>query len=73
MLKLLKNLSKKDVLFAFISFVLIAVQVYLDLKIPDYISHDLPVVTTAFGERGFLLDEKDGFFISSLANSLVIS
>jgi|GEM_PF-6863038 len=39
-----------------------------NLKIPDYISHDLPVVTTAFGERGFLLDEKDGFFISSLAN-----
>ena len=38
MLKLLKELNKKDLFFAFISFILIIVQVWLELKMPDYMS-----------------------------------
>lgn len=38
MLKLLKELNKKDCFFAFISFILIIVQVWLELKMPDYMS-----------------------------------
>ena len=36
MIKLLKNLSKKDILIILICFILIAAQVWLELKLPDY-------------------------------------
>lgn len=36
MLKLFKNLTKKDWLFVAVSFVFIVAQVWLDLKLPDY-------------------------------------
>ncbi len=38
MLKLLKNLTKRDYLLAFISVILICAQVFLDLTLPDYMS-----------------------------------
>lgn len=38
MLKLLKNFSKKDWLVVFICVILIALQVWLDLKLPEYMS-----------------------------------
>lgn len=38
MLKLIKNFTKKDVIFILISIALIAFQVYLELKMPDYMS-----------------------------------
>ena len=38
MLKLFKNLEKKDWLFIFISCIFIVLQVWLELKIPDYMS-----------------------------------
>lgn len=38
MLKLFKNLTKKDWLFVGISIVFIVIQVWLDLKLPDYMS-----------------------------------
>ena len=38
MLKLFKNLTKKDIFFALICIVLIVFQVWLDLKMPDYMS-----------------------------------
>ena len=38
MLKLLRNLGKKEIILAIISLILIIAQVWLDLKMPDYMS-----------------------------------
>ena len=46
MLKLLKNFTKKEWLFSFISLILIIAQVYLELKMPDYMSEITVLVQT---------------------------
>lgn len=46
MIKLLKNLSKKDILIILICFILIAAQVWLELKMPDYMSQITILVET---------------------------
>ena len=46
MIKLIKNLRKKDFLIAFICFVLIFGQVWLELKMPDYMSEITKLVQT---------------------------
>ena len=38
MFKLFQNLTKKEVLYAFICITLVAVHVWLELKVPDYMS-----------------------------------
>ena len=47
MFRLLKNLNKKDYLYIFLSIVLICFQVYLDLKIPDYMSEITKMVQSS--------------------------
>ncbi len=46
MFRLFKNLTKRDVLFAFFSLILISFQVWLDLKLPDYMSEITVLVQT---------------------------
>ncbi len=46
MFKLAKNLTKKDVLVILISFALIFAQVWLELKMPDYMSEITRLVQT---------------------------
>lgn len=46
MLKLIKDFRKKDILYILISFVLIVVQVWLELKMPDYMSSITRLVQT---------------------------
>ena len=46
MFKLLKNLNKKEKIFVLISIVLIVLQVWLELKIPDYMSNITILVQT---------------------------
>ena len=46
MLKLLKNLSKREWIFAFICLLLIISQVWLELKMPDYMSEITKLVQT---------------------------
>lgn len=46
MLKLIKNFSKKDILLAFFSFALIFLQVWLELKMPDFMSEITVLVQT---------------------------
>ena len=46
MIRLFKNLSKKDWLFIFVSIGFIALQVWLDLKMPDYMSEITMLVQT---------------------------
>ena len=46
MLKLLKNLTKKDIIYILISTVLIVFEVWLELKMPDYMSEITRLVQT---------------------------
>lgn len=46
MIKLLKKLTKKDCLFIFLSFLTVAATVWLDLKMPDYMSAITKLVET---------------------------
>lgn len=51
MIKLLKKLTKKDWLFVFISVLLIVFQVWLELKMPDYMSNITQLVQTKGADR----------------------
>ena len=46
MIKLFKNLTKKDILFLFICVLLIVFQVWIELKMPDYMSEITKLVQT---------------------------
>ena len=46
MIKLFKNLTKKDVCFILVAILLIVFQVRLDLKLPDYMSEITRLVQT---------------------------
>ncbi len=46
MIKLLKNFEKKQWLYIFLAFIFIILQVYLELKIPDYMSQITTLVQT---------------------------
>ena len=70
MLKLLKELNKKDWFFAFISFILIIVQVWLELKMPDYMSEITKLVQT----KGTLMSDiltQGGYMLLCAFGSLV--
>ena len=46
MLKLLKNLGKREIILVLVSFILIITQVWLDLKLPDYMAKITTLVQT---------------------------
>ena len=46
MIKLLKRFKKKEWLFSFIALILIVVEVWLELKMPDYMSQITKLVQT---------------------------
>ena len=50
MIKLIKNLTKKDYIYALISFILIIIQVWLELKMPDFMSK-VTVLTQSDGSK----------------------
>lgn len=51
MFKILKNLTKRDLLFVLCSFVFIVSQVWLDLKLPEYLSEITILVQTEAARR----------------------
>ena len=55
MIKILKNLRKKDIFLILISTLLILVQVYLDLKLPDYMSTITSLVKTSNSKMNDIL------------------
>lgn len=65
MLKLLKNLSKKEWLLIVISFVLIFTQVWLELKMPDYMSEITQLVQTEGSQMTDIL--KNGAYMLACA------
>ena len=86
MFKLLKNLSKKDVFLASMSFALIVLQVWLELKMPDYMSEITKLVKTEGSSMNDILINGGymlvcafgsllsavvvGFFVSTIAANL---
>ena len=62
MLKLYKNLTKKEIMYIIISLILIVIQVGLELKMPDYMSSITRLVQT----EGSKTDDTDLIDIDSL-------
>lgn len=65
MLKLLKNLTKREVILIMISLVLIISQVWLELKMPDYMSEITRLVQTEGSEMSEIL--RNGTFMLACA------
>ena len=72
MLKLLKKLGKKHFLYAFICVVFIALNVYLELKIPDYMSNITVLVQTEGSKMASILKE-GGYMMLCAFGSLLAS
>ena len=70
MLKLFKNFTKKDYLLISISLLLIVFQVWLDLKIPDYMSEITKLVQTEGSQMSDILYQ-GGFMLLCAFGSLV--
>ncbi|MGL5346811.1 MAG: ABC transporter transmembrane domain-containing protein, partial [Peptostreptococcaceae bacterium] len=70
MLKILKYLTKKDWFFVLCSFVFIVAQVYLDLKLPDYMSEITKLVQTPNSEMSEIL-RAGGYMLLCALGSLV--
>lgn len=65
MLKLLKNLTKREVILIIISLILIISQVWLELKMPDYMSEITRLVQTEGSEMSEIL--RNGAFMLACA------
>ncbi len=70
MFKLFKNFTKKDYLLIFISFTFILVQVWLDLKLPDYMSEITKLVQTEGSKMSAIL-ENGGYMLLCAFGSLL--
>lgn len=76
MIRLFRNLSKKDWLCAFLGIGFIALQVWLDLKIPDYMSQITMLVQTPGSEINEILAEGGKMLLcalGSLASAVIVS
>ena len=70
MIKLLKNFTKKDWLMIFLSFILIFSQVWLELKMPDYMSEITILVKTEGSKMSDILVQ-GGYMLLCAFGSLV--
>ena len=57
MIKLLKNIGKKQIIPVLISLALIIAQVWLELKMPDYMSEITILVQTQGSKRNLYFEE----------------
>ena len=75
MFKLFKNLTKKEVLYALICITLVAVHVWLELKVPDYMSGITQLVQTEGSKMADILEQGSYMiacaFLSLLCNIIV--
>ena len=75
MFKLFKNFTKKDYLLILICLLLIVFQVWLDLKLPDYMS-DITVLVKTEGNTMSDILEQGGYMLlcagGSLASAVVV-
>lgn len=70
MIKLLKKLTKKDWLFVLISIILIVSQVWLELKMPDYMSNITQLVQTKGASMSDILREGSYMLLCALGSLL---
>ena len=70
MFKRLKNFTKKDYLLIFISLIFILVQVWLDLKLPDYMSEITKLVQTEGSKMSAIL-QNGGYMLLCAFGSLL--
>lgn len=70
MLKMLKKFSLKDWLMVLISLVLIVFQVWLDLKLPDYMSNITKLIQTDGSTMGEIL-KQGGYMLMCALGSLI--
>ena len=71
MIKLLKNLTKKEWFLALISLILIIVQVWLELKMPDYMSEITVLVQTEGSKMSDII--KNGAYMLGCAFGSLVS
>ena len=55
MLKLLKNIEKKDWIYVLFILILVVIQVWLELKLPDYMSNITSLVQTEGSQMSEIL------------------
>ena len=72
MIKLLKNLGKKEWLLAVIAFILIITQVWLDLRLPDYMSEITVLVQTEGSSMRDIL-KNGGYMVACALGSLLVA
>ena len=74
MLKLFKNIEKKELLFIIVSISFIVIQVLLDLRLPDYMSNITHLVQTEGSSRDILLEGSKMLVCAflSLATSFIV-
>ena len=72
MFKLFKNLTKKEVIYALVCIVVISVHVWLELKIPDYMSGITQLVQTEGSTMAEIL-EQGAYMIACALASLICS
>lgn len=76
MIKIFKNLTKKEWLFAFASLIFIVAQVWLDLKLPDYMSEITILVQTEGSEMSEILTAGGKMLLcafGSLISSVIVA
>ena len=71
MFKLFKNLTKKELLLVILSFILILIQVWLELKMPDYMSEITVLVQTQGSSMSDII--KNGLYMLLCAFGSLIS
>ena len=57
MFKLLKNLTKKEIIYAILCIILVAIHVWLELKVPDYMSGITQLVQTKGSTMAQILEQ----------------
>ena len=68
MLKIFKNLNKKDYMYIFIIILMIIGQIYLDLKLPDYMSNITMLIQTEGSHMKEILTEGSHMLLCALGS-----
>ena len=71
MIKIFKNLHKKEMLFIIISIVFIVIQVWLDLKIPEYMSNITKLIQLNSANMNDILNQGLWMLLCSLGSLLL--
>ena len=75
MLKLLRELSKKELIFTLISIFFVVIQVWLELKLPDYMSQITVLVNTEGSKMSEILEQGSYMLLcafGSLVSSIIV-